>query len=146
VARFHLDNNVSFRAAGLLRQDGHGLITARELGLEAATDAEHLLSAAQQGRILLTHDREDFRVLSHAWRLWGSAWRVALHHSGILAIPQDPVWNAVRAADGLRRFLATGLPLVNEMYACFRHDGWFGWHRLRPDDEWDPLPGVDLPS
>ena len=56
MANFYTDHDVSLRVASLLRQLGHTAVTARDLGLERAGDDEHLLTAAQRGWILVTHN------------------------------------------------------------------------------------------
>jgi hypothetical protein len=138
VARFHLDHNVSRWLAPRLRTAGHDAVTARDAGLEQAGDDEQLLTAAQQVRILLTHNRRHYALLHDAWRRWPAAWAVAAPpHAGILVL--DPADEDVLAAALLRAFLATAppAPLANALY-WWRSPG--GWHRPLPDRGWEPYP------
>ena len=89
MADFYLDHNVALELATDLRALGHTTRTARDLGLEAAADDEHLMRAAQEGWILVTHNRKHFHLLHYAWVRWTAVWRVAWRHSGILLLPPD---------------------------------------------------------
>ena len=71
MATFHADQNVPRALAEELRQRGHTVFRAVELGLFAADDPAHLLRAARDGRILLTKDN-DFVDLHIAWFLWAA--------------------------------------------------------------------------
>ena len=88
MAAFYTDHNVSIWLAPELRAKGHSASTARDLGLEAAGDDEHLLVAAQQGWILITHNRQHFILLHNAWSHWTAAWNVSWSHPGILILEQ----------------------------------------------------------
>ncbi len=57
MADFYADQNISLDLIALLRGRGHTAFTARDLGLERARDDEHLLVAAEHGRMLLTYNR-----------------------------------------------------------------------------------------
>jgi hypothetical protein len=91
------------------------VVTARELGLEDADDDVHLLVALQDGRILVTHNGDDFILLHRAWRRWTQFWRVSQPHAGILIIPQAPHLSPTRATDELDRIQARAV-LANELY------------------------------
>ncbi len=116
MADLYIDHNVALHIAQALRRHGHNVATVPELRAERAKDDEQLLVAAQQGRILVTHDVKDFRLLHDAWRRWSRAWRIAPQHSGILIIPQAPQWSFEQAAQEVDQFLRTGQPLPNELY------------------------------
>lgn len=75
MAAFYLDHNVAVQVAHMLRAAGHDIVTARDLGLDHASDDEHLLTAAQQVRILVSHNRADFVLLHTAWQRWTAAWQ-----------------------------------------------------------------------
>jgi Domain of unknown function (DUF5615) len=91
VARFYLDHDVSLRLALLLRAAGHDTTTAQEAGLSHASDDAQLLAAAQQQRILVTHNRKDYVLLHDAWRRWPVAWgTLAPPHAGILVLDHRP--------------------------------------------------------
>lgn len=125
----YLDHNGSERMIPPLRALGYAVANAREVGLDAAEDDEHLLFAALQGRVLITRDKKDYRLLHRAWRRWPAARQIDQQHSGILIIPQPPEWQESRAADELHRFLQTAPALRNALYQYMTKTGWT--HRYR---------------
>jgi predicted nuclease of predicted toxin-antitoxin system len=125
VASFYTDHDVALQVALLLRQIGHTAITARDLGLERAGDDEHLLTAAQRGWILVTHNRQHFLLLHDAWRRWLRVFGVSTVHAGILIPPHGFPSQTVQL---LHDFLTSGLPLSNELYVWRSSSGWT--HRL----------------
>jgi hypothetical protein len=104
VTDWYFDHNVSQPLAALMRLGNHMVITARDIGLDAAGDQRHLLVAAQRGLILVTHNVKDFRPLHDAWLTWSNAWSVTPTHTGILIIPGR--WEDERAAQELEDFIA----------------------------------------
>lgn len=58
MARLLLDENVALSVAEHLDKEGHDVVTVREAGLEARSDAEVLGRAHREGRIVVTHDRD----------------------------------------------------------------------------------------
>ena len=139
MARFYLDHDVSRWLAPRLRAAGHDALTARDAGLEQAGDDEQLLTAAQQGRILLIHNRRHYALLHDAWRRWPAAWRVAAPpHAGILVLDSGDEAALAAAVDTL--LTATPpVPLTNTLY-WWRSPG--GWHHQLPDRRWVPYPGA----
>ncbi len=126
MARFHLDENVSAGIAARLRDLGHDVVTAADAGLLGADDDVQLLAAAKADRVLIAHNREDFRLLHKAWRRWTRDWQVQRSHAGIFTIPQPPHWPPERAAaevDSIAR-----LPLTDELYGYDWQTGQ-GWQR-----------------
>ncbi len=113
MARFYLDHNVSLHLVPALIALGHDAATARDLGLTGADDDMHLTTASDDGRILVTHDRQDFVLLHRAWHRWSRRWGVTAAHAGILVIPQAPRLPLPDAARELDR--AAGWPLANEL-------------------------------
>ena len=63
MAAFYRDNDVAQVLAAYLLADGHDVTTARWARLQAAADAEQLLRAAEEGRILVTHNRREYVML-----------------------------------------------------------------------------------
>ncbi len=132
MARFHLDHNVSHEVAEILQLRGHDVLTAWDLGLITADDDVHLSTAADDTRILVTHNKKDFLLLHKAWRRWPLVWVVAvtraggnvppgaLTHAGVVIIPQQPHLRSVDAAlavDSLvRDSFVRGRMLTNEFY------------------------------
>jgi predicted nuclease of predicted toxin-antitoxin system len=66
MAAFYLDNDVDVALATLLQAQGHTATTVRDLRLQRASDAEHLLLAAQNEWIMVTLNAGHFRVLHDA--------------------------------------------------------------------------------
>ncbi len=124
MADFYADQNISLDLIALLRGRGHTAITARDLGLERARDDEHLLVAAERGRMLLTYNRDDFELLHDAWRRWSRAWQVTAAHAGILIAPHPPHRSVAEAAREIDSLLASGYPLANELYRWRPVGGW----------------------
>lgn len=78
----YTDENVRRTVVDLLRQRGFSVATAREAGLLGQTDPVHLAHAAAIGRVLLTHDRGDYR------RLHAEYVALRREHGGIILLPQ----------------------------------------------------------
>jgi hypothetical protein len=138
VARLYLDSDVSRWLAPALRAAGHDTTTAHAEGRPGGSDDEQLLFAAQAGRVLLTHNRDDFVLLHGAWRRWPAAWGVAAPaHPGILVLDHRPETELTGAVDA---FLgrAAPVPLVGALY-------WWrarlGWHHQLADRRWVPYSG-----
>ena len=55
--RFLLDQDVYALTARFLRDLGHDIVTAAELGLARAADTDLLVGAAQESRIFVTRDK-----------------------------------------------------------------------------------------
>jgi predicted nuclease of predicted toxin-antitoxin system len=117
VADLYFDHNVAVETALLLRNAGHTALSARDRSLERAGDQVHLLTAAESGSVLVTHNAKDFVLLHDAWLLWSRSWNVTEAHPGILVIPQPPVWSPNRAAQELAQFFQTIISLRNELYS-----------------------------
>lgn len=118
----HGDHNFARPAVELLRGLGYDVVASRELALDRAFDDEQLVFAARSGRVLLTHDIDDFELLHDAWRRWSVDWHVERHHAGILILPQE--WPHQRKAREIDAFLHTGPVLVNQLYRWKPSIGW----------------------
>jgi uncharacterized protein DUF5615 len=127
VARFHIDQNAPGPApAALLLNAGHDAETGNSRGMFQAADAEQLLHAARERRIVLTRD-QDYRELHIGWHLWAGEWNVRPQPepAGILIL--DPHWNADTTAHEVHSCLRRYASLVNSLYEYDRRVGW-----LRP--------------
>lgn len=62
--RFHFDENVDGRVIRALQQYGVDVTTAVSANLRTATDVQHLRFAAQENRVLVTHDDDFLRLAS----------------------------------------------------------------------------------
>ena len=129
MARFYLDEDVKVLLAPYLEEAGHSALTAVEAGNLQAWDADELSFAVRRRRILITHNRRDYRALHEAW----VRWRRGPHH-GILTLEQPLGYRAADYVRVILDFLATAPPsLDNRMYDWFarRDPAW---------EQWRPLP------
>ena len=125
----YLDENVSLQLAALLDARGYDIETAWHLGTMGAEDQEQFAIAVRSQRVLITHDRADFRPLHRAWRSWFAEWgtRPLPRHAGILIIPQHPVLRADEVADVIDQFIQSDVAaggIANRFFAWTREDGW----------------------
>lgn len=129
MARFHFDSHIPHRLAAELRRRGHVAATASDLGLIDAVDPLHLLRAAEQNAILLTHD-SGFRPLHEAWVVWTQAWGKP-PHAGIIWLDTFlDLGNPLREIDGsLQRGWEPGGNL-------WRYSERHGWKRFIAKRDW----------
>ena len=122
---FYFDHGVSEQMAALLDRKGHDILSTQDRGQTRASDDQQLLTAYQLGRILVTHNAGDFRLVHYAWRLWPGALGLEWPpHPGILVIPQPPELSIERAAEELDKFVRSGRRIVNELYRLRVPGGW----------------------
>ena len=119
MATFAADENFAAPLARLLRAAGHDVATARDLGLVSAPDDKVLLTAAEQGRILLTHNSADFLLLHRAWLRWPAAWGLqpVPRHAGILAVPQLAANLYPWVVEAIGHLVTDRPALANELHA-----------------------------
>jgi hypothetical protein len=141
LARLYFDHNVSRHVGPFLLTTGHDLLFTRDPGSAQLTDDAHLLSSVRADRVLITHDRADFKMLHNAWLTWPAAFGMALPaHPGILVLDSAP---PQVLAGALSAFLASTPPerLRNVILWWHRHDGWRQpsvqgrWERYQPGAE-----------
>ncbi len=126
MANLYLDHDMAAEAAALLKNQGHVVATARELGLDAAPDYMQLLTAFRRESIMVTHNRKDFLELHGAWLTWSQEWSVAMQHPGIIVVPREEAgvhWTAATIAARVQALLAEGAPRANELYR-WRDGAW----------------------
>jgi hypothetical protein len=136
LARLYFDHNVTRRMEAGLRADRHDLLFTRDPAVARLSDDAHLLAAVREDRILITHDRHDFRLLHDAWVTWPAAFGMALPpHPGILVLDSSP-------PETLARVLAVFLggtsaeELANAIFWWHRHDG---WRQPGAGVDWEPF-------
>jgi hypothetical protein len=124
VAEIYFDHNVVAAAAGPLRQMGHSVRTASNIGMARASDDEHFLLAAQRGWLTITSNGRDFILLHDAWHRWSAAWGVAPPpvHGGVLVV--DARWLVPRLVGEIVAFLGLNLPTPNHLYTHHPARGW----------------------
>ena len=116
------EHNIPRPTVERLRALGYDIISSRDVAYARANDDEALTFAARDGRVLLTHDIDDFELLHDAWRRWTTEWGVVRHHAGILILPQE--WPNDRKADEIDAFLSTDPDLKNQLYRWKASTGW----------------------
>jgi predicted nuclease of predicted toxin-antitoxin system len=93
--RFYLDADLSWRIARIARNFGIDVISAIEVDMRTATDEEQLAYASEQGRCIVTNNRDDFMELDRIWQIEQS------EHAGILitadSLPSDDFAGVARA-------------------------------------------------
>lgn len=88
MAAFYIDENMTLELGPALRQYGHSVTSTAEERRLGAPDPHQLLHAAARGWAIITHNRNDFRLLHTAWLLWTNEWQIAPQHAGILIVEQ----------------------------------------------------------
>jgi hypothetical protein len=124
LSDLYLDHNVSHGLVPLLLVSGHHTLTSRDISSERLPDDAQLLFAVRARRILVTHNRDDFRMLHDAWVSWPAAFGVALPpHPGILVLDTG-------SAEALAPVIISFLDetptdrLANAVFWWRRHAGW----------------------
>jgi predicted nuclease of predicted toxin-antitoxin system len=89
--KLYLDEDVSVLVGQIIRARGFDVLTTRDAGNLAASDADQLKFAAQNERVFLTHNRLDFERLAVAYHESGE------RHSGVvIAVRRSPSQMAAR--------------------------------------------------
>lgn len=83
-ALLYLDHNVNTDLADELRLLGYDVLVPRETGMARAADEAHLVRAASEGRVLISHDFKDFPRIATEW------FEAGRMHAGIILAPQPP--------------------------------------------------------
>jgi hypothetical protein len=87
------EDSQSKRLLALLREYGHDVVSASEMGLNGLPDRQVLLAAFEAGRVLLTRNPQDFLDLHEQ----------EVEHAGILIVNQDRVQSKNMNRDDIAR-------------------------------------------
>lgn len=123
VARFYLDEDVTEKLVAALMALGLHAVSTRQVGRKGASDFMQLLFAAQEDRVLVTHNARHFEELHGAWLAWSAEWNAsaAARHHGILVIEQGPGHGGGMPVAQLvaivRALAAWPLPTTNRLFA-----------------------------
>src|SRR6266508_5562146 len=128
MAEFYLDEDVSGISGRRLIFLGDDALDARGVLLYATKDHQHLAMAARLGRVLVTHNADDYELLHLAWREWFDEFgqSPSPEHAGILLLPQPPELSAIDIADLVHVFVEelTMAGLRNRMFQWTKASGW----------------------
>jgi hypothetical protein len=83
--RLYLDVDVDVKLAANLRRAGYDCVSARKVGNAALDDESQMVFATNEGRVLLTHNIQDFVPIFERW------WYAGLSHPGIVVSQQIPL-------------------------------------------------------
>jgi predicted nuclease of predicted toxin-antitoxin system len=83
--RLYLDADVDVKLAANLRRAGYDCVSAREVGNAALDDETQIVFATNEGRVLLTHNIQDFVPIFERW------WHANRNHPGIVVSQQIPL-------------------------------------------------------
>jgi len=83
--RLYLDADVDVKLAASLRRAGFDCVSAREIDNAALDDEAQMVFAVNEGRVLLTHNIQDFVPIFRRW------WHTGLNHPGIVVSQQIPL-------------------------------------------------------
>ncbi len=125
VADFYFDEDVDADLAKLLTVRGHTTLTTKQANRLSAKDDEQLVTATDLGRVLITHDVGDYRLLCRVWRRLAQRWGIqADDHAGILVLPQKEVIPYYRTASEIHNLVSGATVVWGEFF--FYHRSW-GW-------------------
>ena len=128
MARFYLDEHIHRDVGEMLTQYGHDAVHAYYVGHHSTPDTDHLLFAADSGRILVTLNRKDFEALHRLWIALNTWVGMDREHAGILT-----TWGQISPAEWagpMHFFLGQRPRMNNQMWEWNRQQrSWktYGW-------------------
>jgi len=127
MGELYLDEDVSGVSGRRLILLGDDALDARGVLLHATKDHQHLAMATRLGRVLVTHNADDYLLLHLAWREWFEEFGQSPppEHGGILLLPQPPELGATDIADLVHSFAAerTAAGLRNRLFRWTKEGG-----------------------
>jgi hypothetical protein len=108
------DDSAAVLLVQLLVKEKHHVVIPANVGMAGEKDPSHFIHAIGDGRVLLTHNHDDFELLHKLVLLVGG------HHPGILTVrkdnnpKRDPTTKEIVRA--IRNLLAAKVPLADELH------------------------------
>ena len=135
VSDIYIDEDLSDDLPSALRALGYDAVHAREAGNERQINPRQLAFAARHGRLLVTANAQDFRMLHEAWVVWSTEWPAAglAPHPGIALVPNPNAMRTpaiARILDELARGIGGADPR-NRLYRWKATTGWEDQSALR---------------
>lgn len=111
--KLYLDDDIVAKLlVRLLIQDGHDVKEPIAVGLSGSDDPVHLAHAVQSGRVFLSANHDDFRLLQNLLTVAGG------HHPGILIVRKDNDPRRDLSARGIVKCIANlaagQMPLIDQ--------------------------------
>lgn len=107
------DDSAQALLVRLLLADGHDVEVPAKAGIAGMKDPVHFMYAIRTGRILLTHNHDDFKLLHELVLL------VSGHHPGILVVRRDNDPTRDLKPRGItravRNLVAAGVPIADHL-------------------------------
>lgn len=117
MAALYLDADIGPTLCRLLLDRSHDVLTAADVDMRLADDADHLAYATESDRVLVTHNGKDYFTLCKGWHAWRRRWGLThLPHAGVISIPQHPYVPNLQSTDNIERLLASSAPLWNGLW------------------------------
>lgn len=130
-ATFYVDEDMPKALAVLLRDLGYDAVYTREAGNEGQLDPEQLAFAAQHGRVVVTSNLDDFRMLHEAWMIWTPSLGTGapVSHPGIIVLPNANSLREALMASVIDQFVrSTELTTLQNRLLRYRSN--LGWEDL----------------
>lgn len=108
------DDSAQALLVRLLQRDGHDVLTPGGAGTAGGEDPVHFMHAIRAGRVLLTRNHDDFKLLHELVLAAGG------HHAGVLVIRRDndPTrdMRPAHIVRAVRNLLAASVPVADQLY------------------------------
>jgi Domain of unknown function (DUF5615) len=120
----YLDEDVPLPLAIALRMLGYDVFAPKELRGRRISDARQMDHAVSLGRIMVTRNAKDFRLIHETLTLWAARWDLLdrRRHYGILIVPEASVAALSQAIDEF----AQSMPIPdNRLFVWDRRIGWY---------------------
>ena len=129
IEHLYFDENMPQEMESILRGMGYTVHTVEEMGARSEDDSTHLRISTEQGWVLITQNRKDFRRLHWLWTTFYNWGVLSQAHCGVLTIYQQRHELTAEWAASIHDFLQGRDQINGEM------------HMWRPSQSrWDEEP------